>query len=102
MFDILSVPFVSNFRKWLRLIDVVPTPVADNATDLGTNTNRFKDCRLSGKIYLGAVQILTGTGSPENAVTAPVGSLFTRQNGGAGTVLYVKESGAGNTGWIAK
>lgn len=44
----------------------------------------------------------SGTGSPEGAVTAPVGSLFTRTDGGAATTLYVKESGAGNTGWIAK
>lgn len=45
---------------------------------------------------------LTGTGTPEAVVTADVGSLFTRTNGGAGTTLYVKESGTGNTGWAAK
>jgi hypothetical protein len=44
----------------------------------------------------------TGAGTPEGAVIAPVGSLFTRTDGGAGTTLYVKESGAGNTGWVAK
>ena len=44
----------------------------------------------------------TGTGTPESAVTAPVGSLFTRTDGGSNTTLYVKESGAGNTGWVAK
>lgn len=43
-----------------------------------------------------------GAGTPEGAVTAPVGSLFTRTDGGANTTLYVKESGAGNTGWVAK
>ena len=43
-----------------------------------------------------------GTGTPEGAVTAPVGSLFSRTDGGAGTVFYVKESGSGNTGWVAK
>lgn len=46
--------------------------------------------------------ITSGTGSPESAVTAPVGSLFLRTDGGAGTSLYVKESGAGNTGWVGK
>jgi hypothetical protein len=45
---------------------------------------------------------LTGTGTPEAVVTADVGSLFTRTNGGAGTTLYVKETGTGNTGWVAK
>ena len=43
-----------------------------------------------------------GTGSPEGVVTAPVGSLYSRTDGGAGTTLYVKESGTGNTGWVAK
>ncbi len=42
------------------------------------------------------------TGTPEAAVTAPVGSLAIRDDGGAATTLYVKESGTGNTGWVAK
>jgi len=46
--------------------------------------------------------IKTGTGSPETVVTAVVGSLFLRTDGGANTTLYIKESGTGNTGWIAK
>jgi hypothetical protein len=46
--------------------------------------------------------IRSGTGTPEGAVTAPVGSLFMRTDGGASTTFYVKESGSGNTGWIAK
>ena len=44
----------------------------------------------------------TGTGSPEGGITAPVGSMFTRSDGGTSTTLYVKESGTGNTGWVAK
>jgi hypothetical protein len=47
-------------------------------------------------------RVLSGTGTPEGAVTAPVGTLFLRTNGGAATTLYVKESGAGATGWVAK
>jgi hypothetical protein len=43
-----------------------------------------------------------GTGIPNGAVTAPVGSLFSNLSGGAGATLWVKESGAGNTGWVAK
>lgn len=46
--------------------------------------------------------LFSGTGSPETVVTAGIGSLYLRTNGGAGTTLYIKESGAGNTGWIAK
>ena len=44
----------------------------------------------------------SGTGTPEGTVTAPIGSLFTRTDGGAVTTLYIKESGSGNTGWVAK
>lgn len=46
--------------------------------------------------------VLEGTGSPEGQVTAAVGTLYRRRDGGAGTTLYVKESGAGPTGWVAK
>ena len=46
--------------------------------------------------------IYSGTNTPEGAVTATVGSLFLRTNGGAGSTLYVKESGSGNTGWVGK
>jgi hypothetical protein len=49
-----------------------------------------------------AVGILFGSGTPEGNVTAAVGSLYQRTDGGAGTSLYVKESGSGNTGWVAK
>lgn len=45
---------------------------------------------------------LTGTGTPEGVVTANPGSVYTNLSGGAGTTLYIKESGTGNTGWIAK
>lgn len=44
----------------------------------------------------------SGAGSPEGVVTAPVGSLFSRTDGGTGTSLYVKQTGTGNTGWIGK
>jgi hypothetical protein len=48
------------------------------------------------------LRLFAGTGSPENVVSAPVGSLYLRTDGGALTTLYVKESGTSNTGWAAK
>jgi hypothetical protein len=48
------------------------------------------------------VRMFSGTGSPETVVTAPVGALYTRTDGGANTTQYIKESGSGNTGWVAK
>lgn len=41
----------------------------------------------------------SGTGSPEGVVTAGVGAVYLRTDGSAGTVLYCKNSGTGNTGW---
>ena len=48
------------------------------------------------------VSLMGGNGSPEGIRTAQVGSLYMRTDGGASTTLYVKQSGSGNTGWIAK
>ena len=48
------------------------------------------------------VGIYVVEGSPEGSLVANVGSMALRRDGGAGTVLYVKESGLGNTGWVAK
>lgn len=43
-----------------------------------------------------------GTGTPEGARVAGIGSIYHRIDGGASTSFYVKESGTGNTGWVAK
>lgn len=48
-----------------------------------------------------ACQFIAGSGTPESAVTGNVCDLFMRSDGGAGTALYVKETGTGNTGWSA-
>lgn len=45
--------------------------------------------------------VTSGAGNPEGVVTAPVGRLYLRTDGGAGTTMYLKESGTGNTGWGA-
>lgn len=49
------------------------------------------------------MKINSGSGSPEGVVTGSPGDFYTNQTGGAGTTLYVKETGtATNTGWVAK
>jgi hypothetical protein len=60
---------------------------------------------VTGAVYSGSTSgpsWTSGTGSPEGVVAAPVGSMYSRTDGGPGTTLYVKEQGAGNTGWVAK
>jgi len=55
-----------------------------------------------GKNVAGAVWS-SAAGSPEGVIVGSPGDLYTSTAGGAGTTLYVKESGAAtNTGWIAK
>jgi hypothetical protein len=46
--------------------------------------------------------VKVGSGSPESVVTADPGALYLNTAGGAGTTLYVKESGTSNVGWSAK
>lgn len=57
-----------------------------------------------GKLELtaGGPTLSAGSGTPESSVTADVGSIYMRTDGGASTSVYIKESGTGNTGWVAK
>jgi hypothetical protein len=60
------------------------------------------DMRLNMASGGNATSLINGTGTPEGVVTARIGSIYMRKDGGAGTSFYVKESGTGNTGWVAK
>lgn len=72
----------------------------------GSNGPRFEGVTdpTVGAVTLGntGARIQTGSGSPAGAVAAPVGSLYLRTDGGTNTTLYVKESGTGTSGWVAK
>lgn len=72
------------------------------ATVVNTNTIIFRNA-TSNVVQSPVTNVpLSGSGSPEGVLTAVVGSLYTRTDGGTGTTLYVKETGTGNTGWVAK
>jgi hypothetical protein len=94
--------------RWRIDQDGTFRPEANNTYDFGTTSQRVKkiwsvDADLSGVITRASgVLDIVDSGDPEGNVTAPVGSMFRRSDGGAGTTLYIKESGTGNTGWIAK
>jgi hypothetical protein len=80
------------------------TPGAHNARDFGRYGARWKD-GYTARMYIGAsgdAAIYSGTGSPEGTVSAGKGSIYLRQDGSANTTLYVKESGAASSGWVAK
>jgi hypothetical protein len=73
--------------------------------DFGQSTGRyfFSDNNENNWYeFLTSKYIKRGTGSPEGFISASIGSLYLRTDGGAGATLYVKESGTGNTGWAAK
>jgi hypothetical protein len=61
----------------------------------------FSRLILGGLPGAGTVDIRTGTGSPEGAVTGTVGDLYLRTDGGSGTTAYLKTSGSSTTGWEA-
>lgn len=73
-----------------------------NETTIGKSTTT--NTRIFGTLTLASTGVIwaTGAGSPEGVVTAVPGSIYSNTSGGAGTTLYVKESGTGNTGWVAK
>jgi hypothetical protein len=75
----------------------------DNTHDLGILVRRWAQAFIrSLRVGAGATEWTSGTGSPEGVLTAVVGSMWMRTDGGTGTTLYVKETGTGNTGWVAK
>lgn len=73
-----------------------------NASDTTIARSGSGRVSIEGNDIITAATIISGTGSPEGVVTAVVGRLYLRTDGGVGTTLYVKESGSGNTGWAAK
>lgn len=41
-----------------------------------------------------------GAGSPEGVISAEPKKLYMDTAGTAGSILYIKKTGAGNTGWV--
>lgn len=76
-----------------------------DGVQLGTPTGGAKGVgtlNAQSGVYVDNIPVLSGSGTPEGARSAPVGALYLRTDGGAGSTLYVKQSGTGNTGWAAK
>lgn len=44
--------------------------------------------------------VLEGTGSPEGVVDAEPTQRYMDDGGVAGSILYIKKTGAGDTGWV--
>lgn len=81
--------------------DVVCANVGFISPPLGLSDNAIIAALLGFKDDI-SPRLFAAADSPEGVITAAIGSIYLRTNGGAATTLYVKESGTGNTGWVAK
>ena len=78
-------------------------PTSDVNLDCGALETRWNNTwSLRFRPGNGNAVWTSGSGSPEGVLTAVVGSVYTRLDGAAGSTLYIKEVGSGNTGWYAK
>lgn len=97
----LKIPF--SISGSVIYVEATAEAQPDNSRDWGTASFRFANVYAKNlRPGDGTCIWTTGVGSPEGVIAAAVGSLYTRTDGGAGTTLYVKETGASNTGWVGK
>ncbi len=109
----LEAPFLNNpaiadagTQRWQVLSGGTIAPMSNLASNLGAVAIRVGQLS-AGTINLGSTDVdgrivTTGNGTPEGNVTALVGSLYINRTGTPGTLIYLKETGTGNTGWVAK
>jgi len=107
---------------------LIKTGTAESGSNAGSNfaLNSYSDAgaflstdvgvdRATGKATLGRVgataglelgasgpRIMSGTGSPEGVVSAPVGSQWTDTAATTGAIQWIKATGTGNTGWVVQ
>lgn len=72
-----------------------------------TGLSPMADQRFAKTLYIGdhttgTPSVSAGTGSPEGQVVAVPSSIYMRRDGAGTAYRYEKQSGTGNTGWVAK
>lgn len=120
--DLAGIGLWANaYRRWIIAKNTTAESGADVGSDLiiqayddtgGALTTPVTITRSTGKVRLGSVgataglelgtsgpRIMSGTGSPEGVVTAPVGSQWIDTAATTGAVAWRKASGTGSTGW---
>jgi hypothetical protein len=93
----IAIQMRNNSASWTTQLNIKATGNVSVSTG-----NLVIDTSGKGITLPGGITWTSGAGSPEGVVTAPVGSLYSRSDGGLLSSLYVKESGSGNTGWAGK
>lgn len=89
------------FTPYIKVDNVVAIGASalaetSNTVQIGNNAVAYTKFAV-GKDWA----LFSGAGSPEGVIAATVGCLYRRTDGGAGTSMYVKESGTGTTGWVS-
>lgn len=120
--DIAGIGLWANaYRRWIIVKNATAESGANVGSDLviqayddtgGYLTTPVTITRSTGKVRLGSVgataglelgssgpRMMSGTGSPEGVVTAPVGSIWFQTDSTVGVSHWRKASGSGNTGW---
>jgi hypothetical protein len=79
---------------------ILPPLASDRITNDGVPTEQF---------FLFLVQVaeavkppITGSGTPQSNVIATVGRFYVDIAASAGTGIYFKQTGEGNTGWVLR
>jgi hypothetical protein len=113
----VSFDSVAEMMKTLQDLEVQPPVVPPTSTTYSvftSSTSGLTPASGGGTVnYLradatwasptGGVVMSSGVGSPNGVVVGSPGDMYSNTSGGAGTTLYIKESGAAtNTGWVAK
>lgn len=101
-YNVAGMRFQIGSAETVRLTSAAIYPFNDNGMTMGLAANRYSNSYVSRRMYTAITGDLFGNGSPEGSVTAGIGSTYRRLDGGASSSFYVKETGTGNTGWIAK
>ena len=70
------------------------------ANGSGSPTLRFSEYLREMTRLVNLNTPIQGTGSPEGVLTAEVSQRYMDTAGASETVLYIKQTGAGNTGWV--
>lgn len=71
-------------------------------SQLDSSTPNYASTYTADRYYLGSTSgpfWTSGDGDPENVLTAPAGSIYSRTDGNGTKTLYVKTTVSGNTGW---
>ena len=89
-------------QDWMRMTKQAIDTLAAGKAEMQDFLDDLLDAVRSYQLVGNDIQDLAGTGTPEGNVTARIGSTYRRDDGGAGTSFYVKESGTGATGWVGK